>query len=91
MIPALTIAACAIVAPAAHAVNKWDETPVSFSGMGVSETPAATLAEKPKKKGKLLKRILLLLVLSIAGVGGAHYGGFVDLTEYLPILEDYLP
>ena len=45
-------------------------------------------AEKPKKKGKWLKRILLLLILSIAGAGVAHYGGFVDLSEYIDQIND---
>ena len=59
--------------------------------MPEAQTSEPEPAEKPKKKGKWLKRIFFLLVISIAGAGGAHYGGFVDLTEYLPILEDYLP
>ena len=48
-------------------------------------------AEKPKKKGKWLKRILFLLILSVAGTLGAHYGDFIDLTEYIPVLDEYLP
>ena len=59
--------------------------------MPEAQTSEPEPAEKPKKKGKWLKRIFFLLVISIAGAGGAHYGGFADLTEYLPILEDYLP
>ena len=59
--------------------------------MPEAQTPVTAPTEKPKKKGKWLKRIFFLLVISIAGAGGAHYGGFVDLTAYLPILEDYLP
>jgi len=51
--------------------------------------PEAT--EKPKKKGKWLKRILVLLLLSASGAVIAHYFNIVDLTEYLPALEDYLP
>ena len=47
--------------------------------------------EPPKKKRKWLRRILLLLVISGAGAVGAHYAGFADLTEYLPLLEEYLP
>ena len=47
--------------------------------------------EIPKKKGKWLKRILLLLVLSLVGATGAHYGDFIDLTDYVPALEEYLP
>ena len=47
--------------------------------------------EQPRKKRKWLRRILLLLVVSGAGAAGAHYAGFVDLTEYLPLLEEYLP
>ncbi len=47
--------------------------------------------EKPKKKRKWLRKILLLLVLVVAGAGGAHYGGLVDLTEYIPMLEEYIP
>ena len=54
------------------------------------ETDTAPV-EQPNKKGKWLRRILLLLVLSIVGAGGAQYAGFVDLTEYLPVLEEYLP
>ena len=48
-------------------------------------------SEKPKKKGKWLKRVTFLLVLSAAGAVLAHYAEFIDLTEYLPILEEYLP
>ena len=59
--------------------------------MPEAQTSEPEPAEKPKKRGKWLKRIFFLLVISIAGAGGADYGGFVDLTEYLPILEDYLP
>ena len=52
-------------------------------------TPEAT--EKPKKKRKWLRRIILLLVLSAAGAGAAHYSDYLDLTEYFPVLEEYLP
>jgi len=52
-------------------------------------TPEAT--EKPKKKRKWVRRIILLLVLSAAGAGAAHYSGYLDLTEYFPVLEEYLP
>ena len=48
-------------------------------------------SEKPKKKGKWLKRVTFLLILSAAGAVLGHYGEFIDLTEYLPILEEYLP
>jgi len=47
--------------------------------------------EQPKKKRKWLRRILLLLAISIIGTMGAHYAGLVDLIEYLPILEEYIP
>ena len=47
--------------------------------------------EQPKKKRKWLRRILLLLAISIIGAMGAHYAGLVDLIEYLPILEEYIP
>ena len=47
--------------------------------------------EQSRKKRKWLRRILLLLVVSGSGAAGAHYAGFVDLTEYLPLLEEYLP
>ena len=47
--------------------------------------------EQPKKKRKRLRRILLLLAISIIGAMGAHYAGLVDLIEYLPILEEYIP
>jgi len=47
--------------------------------------------EKPKKKRKWLRRILLLLAISVIGAMGAHYTGLVDLFEYLPMLEEYLP
>ncbi len=56
---------------------------------GDTEDPEAE--EKPKKKGKWVKRILLLLLLSVTAACGAHYGGLIDLIEYFPILEDYLP
>jgi len=46
---------------------------------------------KPKKKGKWLKRILALLILAASGAVIAHYFDIVDLTEYLPALEEYLP
>ena len=47
--------------------------------------------EQPKTKRKWLRRILLLLTISVIGAMGAHYTGLVDLTDYLPILEEYLP
>ena len=56
-----------------------------------SELGEAEPDEKPKKKRKWLRKILLLLVLVVAGAGGAHYGGFADLTEYIPMLEEYIP
>ena len=56
-----------------------------------SELEEAEPEEKPKKKRKWLRKILLLLVLVGAGAGGAHYGGLVDLTEYIPMLEEYIP
>ena len=47
--------------------------------------------KKPKKKGKWLKRILVLLILAGSGAVIAHYFDMIDLTEYLPMLEEYLP
>ena len=47
--------------------------------------------EQPKKKRKWLRRILIFLLISVIGAAGAHYAGLADLTEYLPILEEYLP
>ena len=47
--------------------------------------------KKPKKKGKWLKRILVLLILVGSGAVIAHYFDMIDLTEYLPMLEEYLP
>jgi len=38
-----------------------------------------------------LKRILALLILAASGAVIAHYFDIVDLTEYLPALEEYLP
>ena len=57
------------------------------------ETPetGSEAEEQPKKKRKWLRRILLLLAISIIGTMGAHYAGLVDLIEYLPILEEYIP
>ena len=47
-----------------------------------------TLKLTVRLKGKWMKRILLLLILSIAGAGVAHYGGFVDLSEYIDQIND---
>ena len=47
--------------------------------------------EQPKKKRKWLRKILIFLLISVIGAAGAHYAGLADLTEYLPILEEYLP
>ena len=59
--------------------------------MPEAQTPVTAPTEKPKKKGKWLKRILVLLILATSGAVVAHYFDFVDLTEYMPALEEYLP
>ena len=47
--------------------------------------------EPPKKKRKWLRRIVLLAVISGGAAAGAHYAGFVDLSEYFAALEPYFP
>ena len=44
--------------------------------------------EPPRKKRRWLRRITLLLALSVAGAGAAHYAGVVDLSEYIDQIRD---
>jgi len=56
--------------------------------MPETQTSEPEPTENPKKRGKWPKRFFLLLAILIAGAGGAHYGGFVDLSEYIAQIRD---
>ena len=54
-------------------------------------SPQSELEAPPKKKRKWLRRIVLLVVISGIAAAGAHYGGLVDLSEYIGTLKKYFP
>ena len=49
-VAATPVVASGMTTPAVHGSTKWDDTPVSFSGMGINETPGATLNQKSRNR-----------------------------------------
>ena len=55
------------------------------------EETVEVAVQKPLKKRRWLRRILLILIVAAIGAGAAHYAGLVDLSDYLEQAMELIP